>query len=214
MGMMRSRSSSRADEGAGAKGLRDLLKLSPAVPDNSDLLPPSPSSHTAPKTFVPLSSPLALASSSSERDTRPEPPRGAAPVNLSTVSLPATFSHAPMPMTPGLPPPPTTLRPLDLSRAEGAGDALSELETTVDDLRRWLDVVERGLDDLLHVGAVEDDERTPLATDRNHLASSAGSATSTVSSASTITNGNAASVSASAGGGVGAGATGPSPLRF
>lgn len=218
MGMMRSRSSSRADEGIGAKGLRDLLKLSPAVPDNSDLLPPSPSSHTGPKQFVPLSSPLALPSANSERDTRPDPPRGAPPINASTVSLPATFSHAPMPMTPGLPVPPATLRPLDLTRAEGAGDALSELETTVDDLRRWLEVVERGLDDLLHVGVVEDDERTPLANERNHLASSAGSATSTVSSASTITNGaavgGATSPSPSPGIGVGGGATGPSPLRF
>lgn len=206
MGMMRSRSSSRADEGVGTKGLRDLLKLSPAVPDNSDLLPPSPSSHTAPKAFVPLSSPLALPSSN-ERDTRPDPPRGAPPVNASTVSLPATFSHAPMPMTPGLPAPPTNLRPLDLTRAEGAGDALSELESTVDDLRAWLDVVERGLDDLLHVGVVEDDERTPLANERNHLASSAGSATSTVSSASTITNGAAVAGTSTA-------PAGPSPLRF
>lgn len=206
MGMMRSRSSSRADEGVGTKGLRDLLKLSPAVPDNSDLLPPSPSSHTAPKAFVPLSSPLALPSSN-ERDTRPDPPCGAPPVNASTVSLPATFSHAPMPMTPGLPAPPTNLRPLDLTRAEGAGDALSELESTVDDLRAWLDVVERGLDDLLHVGVVEDDERTPLANERNHLASSAGSATSTVSSASTITNGAAAAGTSTA-------PAGPSPLRF
>jgi protein-serine/threonine kinase len=54
--MMRSRSGSRVDDSQ--VGLRDLLKLSPAVPESADLLPPSPSTLTAPKPFVALPSPL------------------------------------------------------------------------------------------------------------------------------------------------------------
>ncbi|WVR03173.1 hypothetical protein IAU60_000164 [Kwoniella sp. DSM 27419] len=57
MGMMRSRSGSRVDEGQ-AVGLRDLLKLTPAVPEISDLLPPSPSTATGPHRFLPAPSPL------------------------------------------------------------------------------------------------------------------------------------------------------------
>ncbi|WVQ94253.1 hypothetical protein IAU59_001332 [Kwoniella sp. CBS 9459] len=57
-GMMRSRSGSRVDEGQAA-GLRDLLKLAPAVPELPDLLPPSPSITTTSHKYYPTPSPLA-----------------------------------------------------------------------------------------------------------------------------------------------------------
>jgi hypothetical protein len=180
VGMLRSRSGSRADENApapnGPRALRDLLKLSPAVEGPSDLLPPSPSALTAPKPFVALPSPLAFPpdgatqpgtgtqaqaqAAAHARALEQQQQNHHSSNNASTISLPAVLA----PPTPGIPPPvpgvPIALRALDLTRVDDPAAALSELESTVDDLRRWLEVVERGLGDLLH-GAVEDDFQPP-----------------------------------------------------
>lgn len=164
-GMMRSRSGSRVDDNLqNGMGLRDLLKLSPAVPGDSDLLPPSPSTLTAPKQFIPLPSPLALPPDGPRGQSAPHPPHGGAnnTINASTISLPAVLA----PPTPGIPPPipgvPIPLRALDLARVDDTSSALSELESTVDDLRRWLEVVERGLGDLLSGTPMDDDNAPPF----------------------------------------------------
>jgi protein-serine/threonine kinase len=171
VGMLRSRSgSSRVDDNSlqNGMGLRDLLKLSPAVPGDADLLPPSPSVLTAPKPFVALPSPLAggggtQVQAQAQAHAQAQAAQAAAAqaqANASTISLPAVLA----PPTPGIPPPipgaPIPLRALDLARVDDPLAALGELESTVDDLRRWLEVVERGLGDLLH-GNVDDD--LPLA---------------------------------------------------
>lgn len=41
------------------------------------------------------------------------------------------------------------IRPLDLGRLSASQDVYSELEQTVDEMRRWLGVVEMGLEDML-----------------------------------------------------------------
>lgn len=149
VGMIRSQSHSRADDSINGMGLRDLLKLSPAVPD-PDLLPPSPSTLTAPKSFTALPSPLGAVAG--------ERPRGSHPLaNASTVSLPTDLGQNSE--VPPIPPLPyryedlyddrMMVRPLDLSRVEDANAAVAELQVSVDDLKTWLDAVERGLDYLL-----------------------------------------------------------------
>ncbi|KAL1406950.1 kinase that interacts with cdc31p [Vanrija albida] len=179
-GMMRSRSGSRVEENglAGGMGLRDLLKFSPAVPD-PDLLPPSPSTLTAPKPFVALPSPLAIPpgveherhGSGSGSTHGPSglamhasrPTHGHSHANSAFTSNVSSTSFPMLtPPTPGMPPgtqfaPP---RPLDLARLDKTPAVLAEIDSTVDDLRRWLDVVERGLDDLLHCNP-DDDEHAP-----------------------------------------------------
>lgn len=176
VGMMRSTSSSRVDENslAGGLGLRDLLKLSPAVPD-PDLLPPSPSTLTAPKPFVALSSPLAFPSDGREGHRTTNSGSVHPLTNASTVSLPTDLTLAKASDIPPLPPMPygypryhepdeyfddgdrLEVRPLDLSRVQDAGAAVHELQGSVDELKKWLDAVERGLDDLLRV-TVDDEE--------------------------------------------------------
>lgn len=284
VGMMRSRSGSRVDRVddnlAGGMGLRDLLKLSPAVPESADLLPPSPSTLTAPKPFVALPSPLGIGEAAGQAggqvaqqgqgQGQGQPGQafgtgvgggsgsgvgggsggasghlgngsggsadlrlGASPhpnANGSSVSLPSMLGQ-PSPglqgagVQPGLPPLPAQYaagyhglayaqgqgygqnqtasqwpqwgqtsgygygqygfgqaghlqghgyqtstglpalpgmglagpRALDLPRLEDVGATTAELEHTVDDLRRWLDVMARGLDDLLRVGVEDED---------------------------------------------------------
>ncbi|CAK9779767.1 kinase-like protein [Cutaneotrichosporon oleaginosum] len=178
--MMRSRSGSRIDDSQ--VGLRDLLKLSPAVPESADLLPPSPSTLTAPKPFVALPSPLGAGDTSNSSfmsaagfsngfnagfssagfgagfgglgmgmTSMSTPALLASPLNQSSTSLP---SMLPSPGLVQLNGP----RPLDLPRLDDVGAATTELETTVDELRRWLDMVAGGLDHLLRVGEDGDEE--------------------------------------------------------
>ncbi|KAK8844657.1 hypothetical protein IAR55_006504 [Kwoniella newhampshirensis] len=160
MGMMRSRSGSRVEEGQGVVGLRDLLKLSPAVPEIPDLLPPSPSVASTPHKFLPAPSPLA-------QNNHQTPPVPSLPI---TFNLAAANALAQMPVTPApvsacmpsdsgistraphvanhdIGPP---IRPLDLSRLD-TEDVFAELEKTVDDMQKWLGCVQSGLDDLMKV---------------------------------------------------------------
>ncbi|KAL7420248.1 kinase that interacts with cdc31p [Cryptotrichosporon argae] len=193
VGMTRSRSGSRVDDGGGL-GLRDLLKLSPAVPElRSDLLPPSPSTLTGPRPFVPLPSPLSIPPYLSSPDALAPPASFGGPgpaatamapslsalsaasghsahsaTTISAASLvppshssgpsvayaaPGQPAHAPGPgaahnLFAGAGAPGPALRPLDLSRSE-PDDVLAQLDGAVDDLCRWLDAVELGLDGLL-----------------------------------------------------------------
>ncbi|KAK4683941.1 hypothetical protein P7C73_g6267, partial [Tremellales sp. Uapishka_1] len=129
VGMMRSRSGSRVDTDGPAMGLRDLMKLSPAVPDISDLLPPSPSVPNNPSTtqrFFPTPSPLSL------------------PSGLPPSQIPIQKQPPP----PVLPPAFPVLRPLDLSDLEG-DDVFEELERTVENLGKWLSIVGDGLEGLI-----------------------------------------------------------------
>ena len=154
--MIRSRSGSRVEAEAplGTVGLRDLLKvhlsgpqiwcppliitqLSPGAPDMSDLLPPSPSATVGPQRFFPSPSPLAP----------PSVPMVSSHSQLSTASA-ATISPTTNGMTPSganLGPP---IRPLDLSRME-SDDVFGALESTIEDMKSWLECVENGLDELL-----------------------------------------------------------------
>ncbi|WVF66644.1 hypothetical protein IAT40_001385 [Kwoniella sp. CBS 6097] len=122
-GMMRSRSGSRVDEGQ-AVGLRDLLKLAPAVPELPDLLPPSPSVTTTPHKYHPTPSPLAQQQIHSSGPPPPLPslpphlamanaasastsvamgPSSSAMSNASntTISASAPWSYPALPQTPG-----------------------------------------------------------------------------------------------------------------
>ncbi|OCF34782.1 STE/STE20/YSK protein kinase [Kwoniella heveanensis BCC8398] len=92
-GMMRSRSGSRVDEGQ-VVGLRDLLKLAPAVPELPDLLPPSPSVMTTPHKYYPTPSPLGQQSHSSA----PPPPLPSLPPHLTTSVHMANSASSSVPM--------------------------------------------------------------------------------------------------------------------
>lgn len=289
VGMMRSRSGSRVDDaalGGMGMGLRDLLKLSPAVPDSSDLLPPSPSTLVAPKPFVALPSPLALPPSegtthgpsllSSQNGMpnypgasfgAPPPATLGAPVtliapNTSSISLPALLPSPGLPTTPGAPtgahqvPPPVppvqvpaqaygqtyahtynhtythtyggqpgaALFPLDLMRVDDTTAALAELDMQVDGLRRWLDVVERGLDDLLRVGTGGgestdgDDVPTPHATSQPSVVTPLPLQQQQQQQQQAVLQSSPVSMTSGGGGGgvngerVGFGSPGPSPL--
>ncbi|OXG23511.1 protein-serine/threonine kinase [Cryptococcus neoformans Tu401-1] len=166
--MIRSRSGSKAEDGHPV-GLRDLLKLSPAVPDMPDLLPPSPSVANTPHKFFPSPSPLAqtthahaepplasaIATATSSFPTLASAPMSAAASQRSLVSAGTTPASAPpglaiqpaalAPVNAALGPP---IRPLDLSMLE-SDDVFDELGRMVDDMQSWLGCVESGLEDLL-----------------------------------------------------------------
>lgn len=166
--MIRSRSGSKAEDGHPV-GLRDLLKLSPAVPDMPDLLPPSPSVANTPHKFFPSPSPLAqtthahaepplasaTATATSSFPTLASTPMSAAASQRSLVSAGTTPASAPpglaiqpaalAPVNATLGPP---IRPLDLSMLE-SDDVFDELGRMVDDMQSWLGCVESGLEDLL-----------------------------------------------------------------
>ncbi|WWD22796.1 hypothetical protein CI109_107290 [Kwoniella shandongensis] len=158
MGMMRSRSGSRVEDGQGVVGLRDLLKLSPAVPEIPDLLPPSPSVTSTPHKFLPAPSPLA-------QIHHQPPPVPSIPVSMATNGNPSQTSmvpngigsaasgssipHSHTPTSAGYSLGPA-VRPLDLSRLD-VDDVFAELERTVDDMQKWLGCVQSGLDDLVKV---------------------------------------------------------------
>ncbi|WVQ82620.1 hypothetical protein IAT38_004751 [Cryptococcus sp. DSM 104549] len=159
LGMMRTRSGGRSDDGH--VGLKDLLKLSPAVPDIPDLLPPSPSVTTTPHKFHPAPSPLAqvrsqpppLPSYMSVPALIPQPMGVLGQMSAWTSSAPSgadVSSQEPAKPHNMLGPP---IRPLDLSKVD-ADDVFAELEQMVDDMGCWLGCVEGGLDDLLR-GPIE-----------------------------------------------------------
>ncbi|GMK56945.1 hypothetical protein CspeluHIS016_0307850 [Cutaneotrichosporon spelunceum] len=176
--MMRTRSGSRVDESQ--VGLRDLLKLSPAVPESADLLPPSPSTLTTLKPFVALPSPLGLGEHAAgtfvaggafnPSNGFPSTGYGAgfgglgmAMTSASTPALIASHLNHSSASLPCLLPSPGLAhfsgpRPLDLPRIDDVGAATAQLETTVDELRRWLDMVAGGLDHLLRVGEDVDED--------------------------------------------------------
>ncbi|WVW81377.1 hypothetical protein I302_103369 [Kwoniella bestiolae CBS 10118] len=158
IGMMRSRSGSRVDEGH-AVGLRDLLKLSATVPDLPDLLPPSPNTLTTipnkfqftpsplsslnnqqsqPMSNNPSSHTISASSPPSGNSTNPTSP-GPGPGHPSQISPMATTFNI---YAGG--PPITPLR-LDLD----AEQVFQELIRNVDDLGGWLDVVNKGLGEVL-----------------------------------------------------------------
>ncbi|WWC57700.1 uncharacterized protein I303_100234 [Kwoniella dejecticola CBS 10117] len=185
IGMMRSRSGSRVDEGH-AVGLRDLLKLSAPGPDLPDLLPPSPSTITSiPNKFQFTPSPLANPkqppsgnsinhsnsngnsglttplyaqaqnnSSTSSITTSSNGNGGISPVGLapnyqpsvSPVSAPATTPHEITTPATALANAPL-IRPLELNL--NPDEVFDELMRNVDDLGNWLEVVNKGLADIL-----------------------------------------------------------------
>ncbi|BEI90367.1 uncharacterized protein CcaverHIS019_0304370 [Cutaneotrichosporon cavernicola] len=175
--MMRSRSGSRVDDSQ--VGLRDLLKLSPAVPESADLLPPSPSTMAL-KPFVALPSPLGLGEqapgtflagaafnpSNGFPSTNFGSGLGGLGMGMTSVSTPALvaspLNHSSTSLPSLLPSPGLAQfngpRPLDLPRLDDVGAATAQLETTVEELRRWLDMVASGLDHLLRVGEDGDEE--------------------------------------------------------
>ncbi|OCF60050.1 STE/STE20/YSK protein kinase [Kwoniella mangroviensis CBS 10435] len=163
IGMMRSRSGSRVDEGH-AVGLRDLLKLSANVPDLPDLLPPSPSTITTiPNKFQFTPSPLSNPQSQSQsQGINPIPMQ----INLSNHTISASSPTSPVggqlqsqisPMPTTTPNSTTTYQPasatgppikplrLDLD----SDQVFQELMANVDDLGGWLDIVNKGLTDVL-----------------------------------------------------------------
>lgn len=174
--MIRSRSGSKAEDGHPV-GLRDLLKLSPAVPDMPDLLPPSPSVANTPHKFFPSPSPLAqtthahaepsaasaasasaTASAAFSFPTLASAPMSAAPSQRSLLpagTIPAsappglaTQPNAFAPVHATMGPP---IRPLDLSMLE-SDDVFDELGRMVDDMQSWFGCVESGLEELLATG--------------------------------------------------------------
>ncbi|ORY23535.1 kinase-like domain-containing protein [Naematelia encephala] len=154
-GMMRTRSGSKIEDGGGA-GLRELLKLSPAVPHISDLLPPSPTAAAAgsgPQRFFPTPSPLSV----------PMAPTISQVSSFSAQSATTATNPANRQIRDDdddhevtndsmLGPP---IRPLDLSSIDDSV-VFDELGKMVDDMRVWLGCVEQGLEDLLKGGVAVD----------------------------------------------------------
>lgn len=132
-GMVRTRSGSRADDMNGsAVNLRDLIKvsqshvkadgqLSATIPDQEDLLPPSPTSAVPPRYF-------------------PQPSPLSAPPPLTATTIVSSSGSAGNSLGP-------PVRPLDLGSLEG-DEVFAELERTVEDLGAWLELVSTGLEDL------------------------------------------------------------------
>jgi protein-serine/threonine kinase len=140
---------------------------SPAIPEMSDLLPPSPTTANAPHRFFPTPSPLG----GPLPPHQSQPPSATIPFHALPPSAPMqpTLSHFSIAMQPtlssysnttqtalgtpqlqslGLPELQPDLRPLDLGGMVDE-EVFAELERTVVDMQAWLSCVEGGLEDLL-----------------------------------------------------------------
>jgi protein-serine/threonine kinase len=122
-----------------------MAQLSPATPDIPDLLPPSPSvASQNQRFFAPTPSPLS--SLPNPQPVTPNQPSQSLPLP-SPSSVGQVNVQPPSPSFRMGPP----IRPLDLGKLSASQDVYSELEQTVDEMRRWLGVVEMGLEDMLRL---------------------------------------------------------------
>lgn len=150
-------------------GLKDMLKLLPVGPDmQSDLLPPSPSasSSAARFNFIPMPSPLNGTLSTFQHQSSTTPSSSPHPGSSTFLQLHTSQSdqnlrrsaspYLPPVPTPQLPPPLMAIpnegppiRPLDYARLVTQKDVVAELERTVADLGKWLEIVDAGLGGML-----------------------------------------------------------------
>lgn len=138
----------------GVPTLKEVLKVPSLSTEHqigmTDLLPPSPSAvHYVARNFVPSPSALSSAIGPSENLSSFKEAVNASAVNTSaSFSLGFPRSHSPTPLEPLFNGP--VLRPLDYSDLMGSDENThAELSKTVDDLTRWLSVVELGLTGML-----------------------------------------------------------------
>nr|ODN87066.1 STE/STE20/YSK protein kinase [Cryptococcus depauperatus CBS 7841] len=154
-GAFKSRNGNRNEDGH-LVGLRDLLKLSPAVPDIPDLLPPSPSISSTPHKYISSLSHLTGNQGQAQLEVAAVSPSH---FSQTPLVIPNTSISAAAPFDPALssiPLPPAheklgpSIGPLDLGKLD-SDDVFMNLEKMLDDMQAWLRCVESGLGDLATV---------------------------------------------------------------